>query len=208
MRMNNGIYPGPITPEEIERVKKLRDSGAAPAAPAVLRTGERLNSREVKAMYTMGGARLLMESPEMDGLKKRLQKLRLWWRFRGAVRAVQTCFDRVLDDGEPEQNRAMKLRYRHMIASVHENKREDPEGLTTWVHIKDLNLVIRRVLEDTCDMCMLNEEEATACPLRKALKSMTTLSALDTRPGKNGCLFRGLTVMEQIENDEGLGIRD
>lgn len=208
MRMSSGILPGPITPEEIERVKKLRDSGAIPHPSAALtpspegKATERMNSREIKAMYTIAGARLLLESPDMDGLTKRLRKLRLWWRFRGAVRTLRTCFDQAMDSCEKDQRKVMLLRAKHMIASVHENKREDPQGLTTWIYIRDLNLVVRYVLEDTCNMCILDETEAATCPLRKVLRGITTLSTLNASPGRNGCLFRGLTVMDEMEGDE------
>ena len=202
MRMSSGILPGPITPEEIERVKKLRDSGAVPVRQVQPDDGERLTSREIKALYTISGAKLLLASDAMDALTRRFKKLKLWWRYRGAVRTLQTCINQVIDSSDREQRRALPLKTVNMIASVHERKREDPQGLTTWVYIKDLNLVVRRVLDDTCDMCVLDEEEAAVCPLRKALKAMTTLSAMDVSPGRNGCLFRGMTVMNEVEEDE------
>lgn len=203
MRIANGILPGPITPEEIERVKRLRDSGAVPppkAKPAD--DGERLTSREMKALYSISGAKLLLASDAMDALTRRFKKLKIWWRYRGAVRTLQTCIDQVIESSDSEQKRSLPLKSVNMIASVHERKREDPQGLTTWVYIKDLNLVVRRVLDDTCDLCVLDEEEAACCPLQKALKAMTTLSTLEVSPGRNGCLFRGMTVMDEIENSD------
>ena len=202
MRIADGFLPGPITPEEIERVKKLRDSGAVPVRQVQPDDGERLTSREIKALYTISGAKLLLASDAMDALTRRFKKLKLWWRYRGAVRTLQTCINQVIDSSDREQRRALPLKTVNMIASVHERKREDPQGLTTWVYIKDLNLVVRRVLDDTCDMCVLDEEEAAVCPLRKALKAMTTLSTMDVSPGRNGCLFRGMTVMNEVEEDE------
>ena len=202
MRIADGFLPGPITPEEIERVKKLRDSGAVPVRQVQPDDGERLTSREIKALYTISGAKLLLASDAMDALTRRFKKLKLWWRYRGAVRTLQTCINQVIDSSDREQRRALPLKTVNMIASVHERKREDPQGLTTWVYIKDLNLVVRRVLDDTCDLCMLDEEEAAVCPLRKALKAMTTLSTMDVSPGRNGCLFRGMTVMNEVEEDE------
>ena len=202
MRIADGFLPGPITPEEIERVKKLRDSGAVPVRQVQPDDGERLTSREIKALYTISGAKLLLASDAMDALTRRFKKLKLWWRYRGAVRTLQTCINQVIDSSDREQRRALPLKTVNMIASVHERKREDPQGLTTWVYIKDLNLVVRRVLDDTCDMCVLDEEEAAVCPLRKALKAMTTLSTMDVSPGRNGCLFRGMTVMDEVEGDE------
>ena len=202
MRMSSGILPGPITPEEIERVKKLRDSGAVPVRQVQPDDGERLTSREIKALYTISGAKLLLASDAMDALTRRFKKLKLWWRYRGAVRTLQTCINQVIDSSDREQRRALPLKTVNMIASVHERKREDPQGLTTWVYIKDLNLVVRRVLEDTCDMCVLGKEEAAVCPLQKSLKAMTTLSTMDVNPGRNGCLFRGMTVMDEVESEE------
>ena len=202
MRIADGFLPGPITPEEIERVKKLRDSGAVPVRQVQPDDGERLTSREIKALYTISGAKLLLASDAMDALTRRFKKLKLWWRYRGAVRTLQTCINQVIDSSDREQRRALPLKTVNMIASVHERKREDPQGLTTWVYIKDLNLVVRRVLDDTCDLCVLDEEEAACCPLQKALKAMTTLSTLDISPGRNGCLFRGMTVMDEVEDSE------
>lgn len=202
MRIADGFLPGPITPEEIERVKKLRDSGAVPVRQVQPDDGERLTSRELKALYTISGAKLLLASDAMEALTRRFKKLKLWWRYRGALRTLQTCINQVIDSSDREQRRALPLKTVNMIASVHERKREDPQGLTTWVYIKDLNLVVQRVLEDTCDMCVLDKEEAAVCPLQKSLKAMTTLSTLDVSPGRNGCLFRGMTVMNEVEDGE------
>lgn len=198
MRMMQGPM---ISWKEIERIKKLRDSGAPPPA-APEQHGERLTSRELRAIYTMAGAKILLESQDIEPLKKRMTKMRLWWRLRGATKTLHKIFDQVLTSGDAEQARTMWLRAKHMTISVDEDRREDPEGRSTWVHISDLNLLVSVVLDSTCEMCVKDEREAADCPLRRALKSMTTLSSMDVNPGRNGCLFRGLTVMDEIDDGE------
>lgn len=206
LRMSDFCAP-PITAEEIERVKKLRDSGAAPPEPhPALREGsgrrlddsrERLNGREQAGLYALGGANELLAVNVPDGLEKRLQKLRLWWRFRGLCKQMRNIQQAVQDSAEEAQIRTIKLRCNHISVFVGMDRVGDPDG--TWVRIPDLNTVMEAVLEDTCGLCVKTSAEADHCELRKALRAMTTISSREISPARNGCIFKSMTLAEEWE---------
>lgn len=211
MRMSNGILPGPITPEEIERVKRLRDSGAVPpprkpevkqqaaAAPPIepARYRERMNGREQAALYSLGGANELLDQNVPDGLKRRLEKLGLWWRFKGLTTQLRGIQETVQDSAEDDQLRTIALRCRHINIYIGMDRVGDPEG--TWVRIPDLNTLMAAVLNDTCGLCVKNSAEADHCELRRALRAMTTISSREVSPARNGCIYKSMTIMEEIE---------
>ena len=209
MRMNGGILPGPITPEEIERVKRLRDQGAAPPAaqtqqkqdgraivPPVQR-GERLNGREQAGLYSLGGANELLADNVSTGLERRLKKLGLWWRFKGLASQLQKIQEAVQESAEDAQIKTIALRCRHTSVYVGMDRVGDPDG--TWVRIPDLNVLMKAVLSDTCDLCTKDQAEANKCELRQALRAMTTISSREISPARNGCIYKSMTLAEEWE---------
>lgn len=215
-----------ISPEEIERVKKLRDAGAAPPpspgteraakAPRVrlrelrllpprdegfdARQIRRMNGRETAGLLALAACNSLLIENVPAGLEQRMKRMRIWWRFRGAQRQLQRVQDLLEQSCEDEQRLTLAMRVRHLTVHIGMDRVQDPEGM--WVRIPDLNTVCRAVLEDTCGLCMKDEAEALACPLRQSLRAMTTLTEDDGGKGRNGCIYKKLNVMEGWENDD------
>lgn len=210
MRLRDDVLTAsPISPEEIERVKKLRDSGAAPAAPKPVpreirrpadEHRERMNGREQAGLYSLGGANELLAQNVPDGLGKRLRKLGLWWRYQGLIRQLRNIQEAVQDTADKDQIRTIALRCRHVNIFVGMDRVGDPDG--TWVRIPDLNTLMGAVLNDTCGLCVKTSAEADHCELRRALRAMTTISNREISPARNGCIFKSMTVMEQVESEE------
>lgn len=212
-----------ISPEEIERIKKLRAAGAPPPLPADQKTPasvrlrefrrlpprdedfdekqiQRMNGRETSGILALGGCNALLDDNVPAGLKQRMQRMRIWWRYRGAVRQLQRVQDLLEQSCEDDQRMTLAMRVRHLNVHIGMDRVHDPEGM--WVRIPDLNIVCQTVLEDTCGLCMKDEKEALACPLRQALRAMTTLTEDAGGKGKNGCIYKKLNVMEGWEDDE------
>lgn len=208
MRLRDN-FPSPISAEEIERVKQLRDSGAVPPArdkaagnhvPKDEPERSRLNGREQAGLYSLGGANELLAKNVPDGLMKRLQKLGLWWRFKGLTKQLRNIQLAVQESAEKEQFETINKRCQHISVYVGMDRVGDPEG--TWVRIPDLNTVCGAVLSDTCGLCVKTAGEADHCELRRALRAMTTISSREINPARNGCIFKSMTIMEEIEGDD------
>ena len=209
------------SPEEIERIKMLRDAGApAPApAPETKKAGlpryrqryklpprdeefdrsliSRMNGREQAGLLSLGAANALLSENVPDGLEKRIRKLRAWWRYKGAMKTLQRVQDLVEQSAEDDQRLTLSLRVRHLNVHIGMDRVLDPEG--TWVRVPDLNTVIGTVLEDHCGLCMLDDAGAQKCELRKALRAMTTISEREVAPAANGCLYKRMNVMDEWE---------
>lgn len=192
-----------ISREEIERIKQLRDSGAPaprpadPPEPAAPAYRERINGREQTGLYALGGTNELLENDVKNNLRERLKKLGLWWRFNGLIKQLQGIQQAVQDSAEPEQIRTIQLRSRHIRVYIGMDKISDPEG--AYVRIPDLNTVVGAVLQDTCGLCVKDQAEAHKCPLRLALRAMTTVSEREVSPARNGCIYKSMTVSEEWE---------
>lgn len=217
MRLRDN-FASPISAEEIERVKRLRDSGAAPPPrqktehealrSEVLRAGnpqddmtrERMNGREQAGLYSLAGANELLEHNVPDGLQRRMQKLGLWWRFSGLTKQLRGIQTAIQESAETDQLLTIFKRCQHVSTYVGMDRVGDPDG--TWVRIPDLNTVCEAVLSDTCGLCVKTGAEADHCQLRKALRAMTTISSREVAPARNGCIYKSMTIMEEIEVDE------
>lgn len=217
------------SPEEIERIKQLRDAGAPAPAPRqreeqrtqglsplkvylakkAIRdvaqsldrpAGERLNGREQQALYALGGANELLFDNVPAGLEGRMRKLRLWWRFKGAAKILANIQEQVQNSAEEAQIRTIRMRSQHLNVHIGMDSVKDPDG--TWVRICDLNTVLRYLLEDTCGLCVRDSAEADRCPLRQALRAMTTISDREISRAKNGCIYKSLTLWDEFGMDE------
>ena len=208
-----------ISPEEIERVKKLRDAGVLPVSGVkkepekkgpsqaqgadhdVRLTRERLNGKEQAGLYSLGGANELLAVNVPDGLERRMRKLGLWWRYEGLRKQLQGIQRMIQDSAEKEQIRTINIRCRHISVYVGMDRVGDPEA--AYVRIPDLNTVIRSVLSDTCGLCVKNAAEAGKCELRAAMRAMTTISEREVSPARNGCIYKSMTLAEEWELDGG-----
>lgn len=166
---------------------------------------ERFRAHEQKGLTTMNGCKMFMRDAG-EALEKRMKKMGIWWRYQGLCRQYeQMCYEVELT-AEPEQYATLVLRGSTTMAYIGVERVSSSHDGGTYVMTDNLNVICRKVLEDTCSFCQKKGAEAEKCPLQAALKACTTLPD-DTKI--DGCMFKPYSdaaYLGLIEEEEGVDI--
>ena len=124
---------------------------------------------------------------ENDSLKKRFTSFGAWWRYKGLLKQLHNMFDQAWKTIEPEKRRKInEIWSRQELRIVNASAPVDPTGDLIMTSKEALTLLGQHCQEESCAVCMGNNNDRKNCKFRKAMVklSLPDLRRLEKKYGK------------------------